>query len=110
MRMHVDQYMHITDLELVRNLLLVTAELTVDFIESELQSGADADESLFQRARSAFKRLPTARNMIEQRRKVFMRAEPRYLSTDAAERRTHVRQSATGGVARCGGEGWWIGT
>lgn len=79
--MHVDHYLTIPDLELVRNLVLVTAGLTVEFIESELQSGTDADESLFERARSAFNELPTARTMVEQRRRVFQRAEPRYLST-----------------------------
>ena len=80
MRMHVDQYMDISDLELVRNLVLVTAELTVEFIESELQS---ADQSLFERARSALKKLPSARTMVDQRRKIFLRAEPRHLSTHA---------------------------
>ena len=80
MRMHVDQYIDISDLELVRNLVLVTAELTVEFIESELQS---ADQSLFERARSAFTKLPSARTMVDQRRKIFLRAEPRHLSTHA---------------------------
>ena len=65
--MHVDQYMTMPSLELVRNMLVVGTELAVEYIESELSAGADADPSLFQRARSAFTDLPTAQTMVAQR-------------------------------------------
>ena len=81
-RMHVDQYMKLTDLETVRGLLVASTELVTAFIHAELIAmDMDPGPDMFQTVRRAFAGLPNAGTMVEHRRRVFMRAIPRHLST-----------------------------
>ena len=84
LRMHVDHYMNLKDLDLVRDVVIVCSDMLAEFVESELQqcgSGKCGDLDLFQNARRAFTSLPNAATMVEQRRRVYQRAFPRSLST-----------------------------
>ena len=82
LRLHVDQYLSLADLEQVRGLVIACVELTTTFIEEELKaSDGNADPEVFCTARRAFKSLPGAGTMVEQKRKLFARAVPRTLAT-----------------------------
>ena len=82
LRLHVDQYLSLADLEQVRGLVIACVELTTTFIEEELKaSDGNADPEVFCTARRAFKSLPGAGTMVEQKRRLFARAVPRTLAT-----------------------------
>ena len=82
LKLHVDQYVSLADLEQVRGLVIACVELVTSFIEEELQaSDGKADPSVFRTARTAFTSLPGAKAMVEQKRKLFARAVPRTLTT-----------------------------
>ena len=82
LRLHVDQYLELADLEQVRALVIACVALTTTFIEEELQaSGCNADPSMFCTARTAFTSLPGANMMVAQKRKLYARAVPRTLAT-----------------------------
>ena len=82
LRLHVDQYLSLADLEQVRGLVIACVELSTTFIEEELQaSDGNADPSVFCTARTAFTSLPGAGVMVEKRRKLYARAVPRTLTT-----------------------------
>ena len=90
MRMHVDHYVSMEDLELVRGVVLRCSELLTAFIEDELRAvglHSRECESAFTSARGAFSGLPCVRTMVEHQRNYYMRAQPRQLLTGAGEDR-----------------------
>jgi hypothetical protein len=89
LRAHVDHYLTYSDLDLCRTLSQLCAKMACDFIEQELgQLGCPPGSAeVFQHARAAFSSLPAAGALVEQRRAVYMRAEPRHLSTSSGDKK-----------------------
>jgi hypothetical protein len=79
---HVDCYMTMPSLDICQSLLILCAEMCVDFIEQELgQLGCPpGSDVVYQSARQAFSRLPNAGTLVSNRRAHYMRAVPRHLS------------------------------
>ena len=81
---HIDQCMHITSCDRVRDLVVMCVGMTCNFVQVHVEEGLDFEE-VVAAACSAFTSLPCAATMINQRRPTYQRAIPRSLKTGSAD-------------------------
>ena len=74
---HIDNYVKMMHLDILRSLIVIVAGLVIKFIRDESNMGDVSLDEILKSAYAPFKEMPDASVLINRRRKIYQRAIPR---------------------------------